>query len=115
VHKVTTVVDCGNTVNPNAATAQIEGGTNMGLSAAIGEAITIDKGAVQQTNFGDYPILKLADAPLVHDIHYIESGATMGGIGEPGVPPAAPALANALYAATGKRVRQLPIKTQAKA
>jgi isoquinoline 1-oxidoreductase subunit beta len=113
VHRVFTVVDCGTTVNPQAATAQIEGGTIMGLSSAIGEAITLEKGAVQQSNFGDYPILKLADTP-VHDIHFIESGAFMGGIGEPGVPPAAPALANALFAATGKRIRNLPIKEQAK-
>jgi isoquinoline 1-oxidoreductase subunit beta len=115
VHKVTTVVDCGSVVNPQAATAQIEGGTIMGLSSAIGEAITLDKGAVQQSNFSDYSVLKLADAPPVHDIHFINSGAFMGGIGEPGVPPAAPALANALFAATGKRVRNLPILTQAKA
>ncbi len=115
VHKVFTVVDAGSIVNPDAAMAQIEGGTIMGLSSAIGEAITLDKGAVQQSNFTDYPILKLADAPLVHDIHFINSGAYMGGIGEPGVPPAAPALANALFAATGKRVRNLPILTQAKA
>jgi isoquinoline 1-oxidoreductase subunit beta len=114
VHKVTTVVDCGSVVNPHAARAQIEGGTNMGLSAAIGEAITLDKGAVQQNNFSDYPILKLADAPLTHDIYFIESGADMGGIGEPGVPPAAPALANALFMVTGKRVRNLPIGSQAK-
>jgi isoquinoline 1-oxidoreductase subunit beta len=112
--KVTTVVDCGRTVNPQAARAQIEGGTIMGLSSAMGEAITLDKGAVQQSNFADYPVMKLADAPPVHDIHFIESGAFMGGIGEPGVPPAAPALANALFAATGKRVRQLPILGQAK-
>lgn len=115
VHKVFTVVDAGSIVNPDAAMAQIEGGTIMGLSSAIGEAITLDKGAVQQSNFTDYPILKLADAPLVHDIYFINSGAYMGGIGEPGVPPAAPALANALFAATGKRVRNLPILTQAKA
>ncbi len=115
VHKITTVVDAGSIVNPDAATAQIEGGTIMGLSSAIGEAVTLEKGAVQQSNFSDYPLLKLADAPLVHDIHFINSGAYMGGIGEPGVPPAAPALANALFAATGKRVRNLPILTQAKA
>jgi isoquinoline 1-oxidoreductase subunit beta len=115
VHKVFTVVDAGSIVNPDGALAQIEGGTIMGLSSAIGEAITLDKGAVQQSNFNDYPILKLADAPTVHDIHFINSGAYMGGIGEPGVPPAAPALANALFAATGKRVRNLPILTQAKA
>ncbi len=115
VHKITTVVDGGSIVNPDGATAQIQGGTIMGLSSAIGEAITLEKGVVQQSNFSDYPILKLADAPPVHDIHFINSGAYMGGMGEPGVPPAAPALANALFAATGKRVRQLPIKTQAKA
>jgi isoquinoline 1-oxidoreductase subunit beta len=115
VLKVTTVVDAGSIVNPDAATAQIEGGTIMGLSSAIGEAITLDKGAVQQSNLTDYPILKLADAPPVHDIHFLNSGAYMGGIGEPGVPPAAPALANALFAVTGKRIRTLPLLTQAKA
>ncbi len=115
VHMVTTVVDCGSVVNPQAAEAQIQGGTIMGLSSALGEAITLDKGAVQQSNFSDYPVMKLADAPPVHDIHFINSGAFMGGIGEPGVPPAAPALANALFAATGKRVRNLPILMQAKA
>jgi isoquinoline 1-oxidoreductase subunit beta len=115
VLKVTTVVDAGSIVNPDAAAAQIEGGTIMGLSSAIGEAITLDKGAVQQSNLTDYPILKLADAPPVHDIHFLNSGAYMGGIGEPGVPPAAPALANALFALTGKRIRTLPLLTQAKA
>lgn len=115
VLKVTTVVDAGSIVNPEGAAAQIEGGTVMGLSSAIGEAITLDKGAVQQSNLTDYPILKLADAPPVHDIHFLNSGANMGGIGEPGVPPAAPALANALFAATGKRIRTLPLLTQAKA
>ncbi len=114
VLKVTTVVDAGSIVNPDAALAQIEGGTIMGLSSAIGEAITLDKGAVQQSNFTDYPVLQLADAPPVHEIFFLNSGAYMGGIGEPGVPPAAPALANALFAATGKRVRQLPILAQAK-
>ncbi len=114
VLKVTTVVDAGSIVNPNAAAAQIEGGTIMGLSSAIGEAITLEQGAVQQSNLTDYPILKLADAPAVHDLHFLNSGAIMGGIGEPGVPPAAPALANALFAVTGKRIRQLPLLTQAK-
>ncbi len=115
VHRITTVVDAGSIVNPDAAMAQIEGGTIMGLSSAIGEAITLDKGVVQQSNFSDYSLLKLADAPKLHDIHFINSGAYMGGIGEPGVPPAAPALANALFAATGKRIRNLPILAQAKA
>ncbi|WP_086740260.1 xanthine dehydrogenase family protein molybdopterin-binding subunit [Erythrobacter colymbi] len=109
------VVDCGTTVNPLNAQAQIAGGLIMGLSSAIGEAVTLDKGAVEQSNFTDYPILKLADAPPAVDVHFIESGAKTGGIGEPGVPPSSPALANALAVATGKRVRNLPVLAQAKA
>lgn len=109
VAKVWAVVDCGTTVNPLNAEAQIQGGIIMGLSSAIGEAITIEKGAVQQTNFDTYPVLKLADAPPFIDVHFIESGAPMGGIGEPGLPPATPALVNALFAITGKPIRELPI------
>ncbi len=86
----------------------------MGLSAAIGEAITLEKGAVQQTSFGDYPILKLADAPMKVAVEFLPSDAPMGGLGEPGLPPAAPALANALFAITGKRIRTLPILAQSK-
>lgn len=115
VLKAYAVVDCGTTINPLNADAQIMGGLIMGLSSAIGEAVTLEKGAVMQRNFGDYPILKLADAPPAVDVHFIESGAQTGGIGEPGLPPASPALANALAAATGKRIRNLPLLTQAKA
>ena len=109
IHKVFAVVDCGTTVNPVNAENQIQGGIVMGLSTALGEAITLEKGAVMQSNFADYPILKMAGAPASIDVHFIESGAEMGGIGEPGVPPAVPALANALFAVTGKRIRTLPI------
>ena len=112
VHKVFAVVDCGMTVNPKNAEAQVIGGILMGLSTALGEAITLTGGAVDQNSFTDYPILKLAAAPTVVDVHFIESGATMGGLGEPGLPPATPALANALFAATGKRIRHLPIAGQ---
>ena len=111
VHKVWAVIDCGTTVNPKNAEAQVQGGVLMGLSTALGEAITITNGAVDQNSFPDYPILKLADAPLV-DVHFIESDAPIGGLGEPGLPPAAPALANALFMATGKRIRTLPIARQ---
>ncbi len=114
VHKVWAAVDCGTTVNPLNGAAQIEGGIVMALSAAINEAITLEGGAVQQSNFSDYRLLTLAETPEIA-VQFIESGATVGGLGEPGVPPAAPALANALFAATGKRIRQLPIATQAAA
>jgi isoquinoline 1-oxidoreductase beta subunit len=109
------VVDCGTTVNPLNAENQIAGGLIMGLSSAMGEAVTLDKGAVVESNFADYPILKLADAPPMVDVHFIESGAKTGGIGEPGLPPASPALANAIASLTGKRIRNLPVLTQAKA
>jgi isoquinoline 1-oxidoreductase beta subunit len=91
--------------------AQVQGGALMGLSTALGEAITLTNGAVDQNSFPDYPVLKLADAPPI-DVHFIESGAPIGGLGEPGLPPAAPALANALFALTGKRIRHLPIGKQ---
>lgn len=115
VLKAWAVVDCGTTVNPLNGEAQISGGIVMGLSSAIGEAINLDQGAVVESNFTDYQLLKLADTPPMIDVHFIESGAKMGGLGEPGVPPTSPALANALFAATGKRIRQLPLLTQAKA
>ncbi|WP_054117439.1 xanthine dehydrogenase family protein molybdopterin-binding subunit [Porphyrobacter sp. AAP60] len=115
VLKAWAVVDCGTTVNPLNAEAQIAGGLIMGLSSAIGEQVTLDKGAVVESNFSDYPILKLADAPPAIDVYFIESGAKTGGIGEPGLPPASPALANALSTASGKRIRTLPLLTQAKA
>ncbi|MEZ5469155.1 MAG: molybdopterin cofactor-binding domain-containing protein [Lysobacterales bacterium] len=108
LHKLTAVVDCGNVVNPDTVQAQIMGGSLMGLSAALGEAITFKDGRVVQSNFHDYPVLRLPQAPAVA-VHIIESGAAMGGVGEPGTPPAAPALANAIAKASGKRLRVLPL------
>jgi isoquinoline 1-oxidoreductase subunit beta len=108
LHKVTCVVDCGTTVSPQNAQGQVQGGIIMGLSSAISEAVTLDGGKVQQSNFNDYSILTLADTSEIN-VHFIESDAPIGGLGEPCVPPAAPALANALFAATGKRFRTLPL------
>jgi isoquinoline 1-oxidoreductase beta subunit len=111
VHRVTSVVDCGTVVHPDTARAQIEGGIVMGLGAAIAEEITVENGAVVQENFPSYPIATLAQTPPRIDVHFVASDGPWGGLGEPGVPPVAPALANALFAATGRRARSLPLVT----
>lgn len=108
LHRVTTTVDCGTVVNPNSVRAQVEGGIAFALSAAFYGEITLRKGAVEQANFNDYRLIALADMPPVRVI-LLGSQAAPGGIGEEAVGPLAPALANALYAATGKRVRALPL------
>lgn len=108
VHSVWAAVDCGDVINPDTAAAQIEGGIIFGLSAALFSEITIRDGRVEQTNFVDYPLPKLADAPRI-TVEFIRSGAALGGLGEPGVPPIAPAIANAVFAVTGKRLRSLPL------
>jgi isoquinoline 1-oxidoreductase beta subunit len=108
VHRVVAAVDCGDVVNPDSGAAQIEGGIVFGLSAALYGAITIDQGAVVQGNFGDHPMARMSDTPLI-EVHFIASHAKRGGLGEPGVPPIAPAITNAIFAATGKRLRTLPI------
>ena len=107
VHKVTCVADCGRVVNPDTAEAQVQSAVIYGLTAALYGQITIEGGAVQQSNFPDYPMVKLAETPEI-EVHFIDSGAPMGGLGEPGTPPVAPALANALFKLTGKRIRELP-------
>ncbi|HVL00481.1 MAG TPA: molybdopterin cofactor-binding domain-containing protein, partial [Dongiaceae bacterium] len=109
VHKVVVAADCGHIVNPDIVTAQMEGGVIFGLTAALKGNISLKDGVVEQTGFGDYPLLRMNEAPKV-EVHLLSSQEEPGGVGEPGVPPAAPALANALFAATGQRLRQMPLK-----
>jgi isoquinoline 1-oxidoreductase beta subunit len=108
VHRVVCAVDCGPVVNPDTIEAQMQGGVVFGLSAALYGEITIDKGRVQQGNFDDYPMLWMPEMPVV-EVHIVPSTDALGGIGEPSVPPTAPAVCNAIFAATGKRIRRLPI------
>jgi len=108
VHRITCVIDCGRTVNPRIVESQLESGIIYGLSAALWGDITLRGGQVQQRNFNDYRVLRLNETPQI-DVHIIPSDAPPGGIGETGVPPVAPAVCNAIHAATGKRLRSLPI------
>ena len=109
IERVVIAADCGPVVNPDIGRAQLEGGVIQGLSAALKERLTVSRGAIEEGNFGDYPILRLSEAPKVVEIYFVETDAHPTGLGEPAVPPAAPALANALYRATGRRFRTLPI------
>ena len=109
VDRVVCAVDCGLAVNPDVVKAQMEGGIGFGLAAALHSAVTIDNGAVQETNFHMYQPLRIGEMPRVVDVHIMPSALPPTGVGEPGVPPIAPALANAIYAATKKRIRKLPM------
>ncbi|HWX80233.1 MAG TPA: xanthine dehydrogenase family protein molybdopterin-binding subunit [Steroidobacteraceae bacterium] len=109
VHRVICVVDCGVAVNPNLIRQQMEGAIVFGLSAALRGEITLDKGQVQQSNFNDYAPLRIHECPTIQ-VDIIPSDAAPSGVGEPGTPPIAPAVANALYALTGTRLRSLPLK-----
>ena len=111
VERVDCVIDCGRYVNPDIIKSQVEGGIIMGLSSTISEKITVEKGQVVQGNFDEYKIIRMKDIPEIN-IHLIESNEKPGGIGETGNPPVAPALTNAIFAATGKRIRKLPIGKQ---
>jgi isoquinoline 1-oxidoreductase beta subunit len=107
VHKVTCAIDCGLAVNPDGVRAQMESGIIFGLTMALYGELTLDKGEVQQSNFYDYRIARMNESPEI-EVHIVDSNEKMGGAGECGVPPTAPAIANAIFAATGKRVYQLP-------
>lgn len=111
IHKITSVVDCGMVINPHQATGQIEGGIIWGLSALFYNNITVKNGRVEQSNFHDYPILRMDKTPEI-EVIFIESEAAPLGVGEPGVPPVAPAVLNAIYAATGKRIRHIPVTSE---
>jgi len=108
VHRVVCAVDCGPTVNLGQIEAQLQGGIVYGLTAALYGEITIDKGRVKQSNFTDYPMLHIEEMPVV-EVHVVPSEDKQGGIGEPSVGPVAPAVCNAIFAATGKRIRRLPV------
>jgi isoquinoline 1-oxidoreductase subunit beta len=108
VHEVWCAIDCGFAANPSGVVAQMESGIIYGLSAALHGEITFADGRVVQSNFHDYPVLRIDETPAIH-VTIVNSGERMGGAGEPGTPPIAPAVTNAIYAATGKRVRKLPI------
>jgi isoquinoline 1-oxidoreductase beta subunit len=111
VHRVVCVVDCGTVINPDTVAAQMEGGIAFGLTAALKASITVEKGRVQQSNFHDYPLLPFDEMPAV-ETYIVPSTEAPSGIGEMGVPPIAPAVANAVFAATGKRVRHIPIRAK---
>ena len=111
VHRVVCAVDCGMIVNPDTVKAQMEGGIIFGITAALFGEITIKYGRVEQNNFNDYRLLSINEAPVV-EVYLVKSAEAPGGIGEPGTSAIAPAVTNAIFAATGKRIRKLPVKSE---
>jgi isoquinoline 1-oxidoreductase beta subunit len=109
VPKVTAVIDCGRAVNPNIVKQQIEGGIIYGLSAALWGRVTLKDGAVEQSNFHDYRVVRMNEAPAI-EVIILDTGNEPGGVGEPGTAVLAPAVCNAVFAATGRRVRSLPLE-----
>jgi isoquinoline 1-oxidoreductase subunit beta len=111
VDRVVSAIDCGQVINPDMVAAQIEGGIAFGLTAALYSDITVENGQPQQANFNSYPVVRINDMPRV-EVHIVPNHEAPGGVGEPPVPSVAPAVANAIFAATGKRLRRLPFQTQ---
>jgi isoquinoline 1-oxidoreductase beta subunit len=112
IEKIVAAIDCGTAVNPDNVKSQVEGATVMALMAALRDAITFENGAAKQTNFHDYRLMRLSETPPI-EVHIVPSTDKPDGVGEPGLPPLAPALANAVFAATGKRIRKLPFDMDA--
>jgi CO/xanthine dehydrogenase Mo-binding subunit len=111
VHRIVCAVDCGTMVNPDIVKAQVEGGVNFGISGALWGEITLKNGRVEQSNFNNYRVLRMNETPPI-EVHLVRNGEAPGGMGEPGTAVTAPALANAIFAATGKRLRTLPLKPE---
>ena len=111
VERLVCAVDCGQVINPDTIKAQMEGAANFALTAALYGAITFKNGRVQQGNFDDYQLIRLNEVPAI-EVYIVEGKGSQGGVGEPGVPTVAPAVFNAVFAATGKRVRRLPVRTE---
>jgi len=108
VHRIVAAVDCGTIVNASGAEAQVQGGVIDGLSAVLYGQITVDRGRVRQSNFNDYRLIRMSEAPAI-EVHFVRSAEPPSGLGEPPVSPVAPAVANAVFAVSGRRVRRLPL------
>jgi isoquinoline 1-oxidoreductase beta subunit len=112
VRRVVCAVDCGTVVNPDTVEAQIQGAIIFGITAALYGEITLKDGRVQQTNFDTYQILRMNEAPAI-EVHIVQNSEPPGGVGEPGTSAIIPAVTNAIFAATGKRLRKMPVDTAA--